>query len=344
MIWCNTISNGGGCALSYKFSPYTGTVVTATSSPAVVYTSSSTSSTNVKVNSGGLSQTDNILIGVFVTIPLAVVILIVVFSLALFLEKRRRKLLKSANDLKSVVIPIDVTYNGNTLNSTSKNHTTQSSDYPLSSTIATYHTLNSTDRTIHSQQVPSKDDSTSLLKGRYRVIKKVGSGAFGDCFLCEDTKKGDQLVAIKAIRVDDSDIDKAIEECSNTMTFRHRRLVEVNDFFRSNGLGGSLCLVMKYYYGDLDSTSKRQILPESMIRGLIVQLGQAVDYLHTEKMILHRDIKPKNIFLESFNLERGELECVLGDYGEAKDMFEHNNSVRGTLNYMAPVSMTLITL
>ena len=183
----------------------------------------------------------------------------------------------------------------------------------------------------------SDEEETGLLKGRYQVIDTIGKGSFGVCYLCKDTKKQDQPeVAVKSITVGDTEMDRVIEECSKTMTFKHRRLVEVYDFFISKSLH-SICIVMKYYHGDLEKRCKSygKLLSQDLILKLINQLGDGLDYLHNEKNIIHRDIKPKNVFVEEFDPDNNKLEVVIGDYGEAKEVGEMNNSVRGTLSYMA---------
>jgi serine/threonine protein kinase len=65
------------------------------------------------------------------------------------------------------------------------------------------------------------------------------------------------------------------------------------------------------------------------------QIAQGVNYLH-QRRILHRDIKPKNIFLtQDFELVK------LGDLGSSKTINDtFLQSMKGTLSYIAPEVMS----
>ena len=78
-------------------------------------------------------------------------------------------------------------------------------------------------------------------------------------------------------------------------------------------------IVMEYAdAGDLGNHIKRQkeeaktYFPEKKVRNWLVQLALALRYLHTKVRVLHRDIKPQNIFMTSTNLLK------LGDFGVSK--------------------------
>ena len=168
------------------------------------------------------------------------------------------------------------------------------------SSIDTYHTLRTnnsntttTTNSFNQQSVTSTsstdDVNNNLLKNRYEVLEKIGSGSFGDCFLCKDTKSSNRLVAIKCIRVSDNEMEKAINECSKTLSFKHPRLVEVYELFVSKRLNNALCLVMKYYKGDLDKCLKiNGIFSEKLMISVINQIGDGLSYLHINRNVLHR--------------------------------------------------------
>ena len=70
-------------------------------------------------------------------------------------------------------------------------------------------------------------------------------------------------------------------------------------------------------------------LDESTVAKYILQLSEAVDYLH-ELNIIHRDIKPENILLTVND------DIVLCDFGWSVRSVDPQTSVCGTLDYMCP--------
>ncbi|EFC45685.1 predicted protein [Naegleria gruberi] len=240
----------------------------------------------------------------------------------------------SNHRIRKITDPCDVSrscYNNGVCNSTNNQY------YPTDSFLSTSKVSSIVSSSSKSLNPTNSASTFSLLKDRYQIQEVIGKGSFGKCYLCVDVKKQNQPVAIKTISIEENKHSKIIDECSKTVSYKHPRLVQVYEFFESELLN-SICIVMKFYNGDLETLLKKQenALPESVIIKMMKQLGDGLDYLHNEKLIIHRDIKPKNIFIESFDIEKEEINIVIGDYGEAKDLGETSNSVVGTLLYMAP--------
>ena len=301
------------------------------------------------------NESNNNTVTIVVTVVVVVVVLliiaaIVIIVIAVILSRKYVK--KPSNETKHETILkndfelIDENTNSNTMmsmkpvetiQSTSMNETSIVSDYPSDSFLSSTKVSSIVSSSAKPLTPTNSSSQFSMLKDRYQIQEVIGQGSFGKCFLCLDLKKQNQPVAIKTISIGENKHSKIIDECSKTISYKHPRLVQVYEFFESELLN-SICIVMKFYNGDLETLLKKQqgFLPESMIIKMMKQLGDGLDYLHNEKMIIHRDIKPKNIFIESFDIEREEINVVIGDYGEAKDLGETSNTVAGTIIYMAP--------
>ncbi len=176
----------------------------------------------------------------------------------------------------------------------------------------------------------------SMMQKDYRSIKLLGEGAFGQVYLMRHVPT-QQLVCVKACK-EGNDGPVPWREVNIMKTLCHPCIVRYRDNF---GTGGMLYIVMQYAdKGDLSFKLKaarrstpRMHFPETQIWHWFSQLCLALEYMHARK-IIHRDIKPPNIFLLG-----PDERLVLGDVGVAKSLdttkaFAHTGI--GTPYYMAP--------
>ena len=179
-----------------------------------------------------------------------------------------------------------------------------------------------------------------LLQGRYRVIKPLSRGSFGQTFEVEDLDNGGEN-SRKVLKVLLIDSEKAISlfqrEAQVLQQLNHPGIPKVASdgyftcqFPQRQQL--SHCIVMEKIEGLnlrqwLAAQNNQSLTPEQGI-AWIKQLLQILAILHQEKF-LHRDIKPSNIMLRP----NGQL--VLIDFGAVKEAAEtqlHNSqSGDGTL-------------
>ena len=76
-------------------------------------------------------------------------------------------------------------------------------------------------------------------------------------------------------------------------------------------------------------------LPEDQIRQIARDMLSALNYMHKEKRILHRDIKLENIMVKQN--ANGSITAKLIDFGLSQRIDLPQKSKRvGSLNYMAP--------
>jgi len=131
-------------------------------------------------------------------------------------------------------------------------------------------------------------------------------------------------------------VQEAVKEARILKSLEHPNIVEFKEAFVEKKY---LCLVMAYCdSGDLKAriqraAKRRKLFKEQTIMDWFVQMALALNYMHARK-ILHRDIKPQNIFLTESNKI-----VKLGDFGvtlELNATLEMARTQVGTPYYMSP--------
>ena len=165
----------------------------------------------------------------------------------------------------------------------------------------------------------------------YEIHAILGRGGFGITYLALDTNLNHE-VAIKeflptdlAMRASDSSIhpisddhtdtfewglNRFITEAQTLAQFRHPNIVLVHSVFEANG---TAYMVMEYEKGEsLDQAyNLRRLTTEKELLGILFPLMDGLQRIH-ESGFVHRDIKPKNIYL------RDDGRPVLLDFGSAR--------------------------
>ena len=135
--------------------------------------------------------------------------------------------------------------------------------------------------------------------GRFRVIRRLGSGGFGVVFLAEDPVLRRQ-VAIKmplaSIFQSQELHDRFLRECRAAAMLNHPGIVRV---LESGDVHGIPYQVAEFVNGERLSDLLKREHPTVQRSVMIVRsLADAVQHAH-EHGVLHRDIKPDNILLQS---------------------------------------------
>ena len=117
--------------------------------------------------------------------------------------------------------------------------------------------------------------------------------------------------------------DRFEREARAVARLRHRHILSVFDF---GEYAGQPYMVVEYMpNGALDHRMPRSPLTATQALALLRPLGEALDYAH-QQGVLHRDVKPANVFLDS------ELQPVLADFGLAKMLGEQSLTASGMIS------------
>ncbi|HEY2935795.1 MAG TPA: Stk1 family PASTA domain-containing Ser/Thr kinase, partial [Gaiellaceae bacterium] len=174
----------------------------------------------------------------------------------------------------------------------------------------------------------------SLFDGRYRIVRKLGTGGMANVYLAEDQELG-RRVAIKILddrhASDDQFVERFRREAKNAAGLNHPNIVSIYDRGEAEG---TYYIAMEY----LDGRSLKELIvsrgpaPINVAIDYARQILAALRFAHRNS-IVHRDIKPHNVLVDS----DGRLKVT--DFGIARagasEMTEAG-SIIGTAQYLSP--------
>ena len=186
---------------------------------------------------------------------------------------------------------------------------------------------------------------TYLQGDKYRIISVLGSGGFGITYLAEHELAG-RNVCIKeffpkefynrddnshsislgskgSAKIMDAFKAKFLKEAKTIARLNHPNIIHIHDVFEENN---TAYYVMEYIEGESLSSlvRTRGALSEAEAVRYIRSVAEALGYIH-ERKIMHLDIKPANVMLNS---EDGQV--VVIDFGLSKQYDEEGNQTSST--------------
>jgi beta-lactam-binding protein with PASTA domain/tRNA A-37 threonylcarbamoyl transferase component Bud32 len=181
----------------------------------------------------------------------------------------------------------------------------------------------------------------TLFDGRYRILRKLGSGGMANVYLAEDEELG-RRVAVKILNEryanDDLFIERFRREAKSAAGLSHPNIVSIYDRGQAEGT----------YYIAMEVIEGRSLKELILTRGALPigaavayakQLLEALRFAHRHG-IIHRDIKPHNVLVSADqHAKANEPRLKVTDFGIARhgaSQMTEAGSIMGTAQYLSP--------
>jgi serine/threonine protein kinase len=185
---------------------------------------------------------------------------------------------------------------------------------------------------------PAKEPGEVGRLAHYRVLEELGRGGMGVVFRAEDLQLRRQValkVMLPKLSADEENRTRFVREAQAAAAIEHERIVTI---YQVGGDQGVPFLAMQLLLGEtLEARLRNQPgpYPVPFILRLGREIAEGLEAAHARGLI-HRDIKPGNIWLQSGGdhvklVDFGLAHITLGD-----SRLTHSGMILGTPGFLAP--------
>jgi len=187
---------------------------------------------------------------------------------------------------------------------------------------------------------PARNVVIGTIVNHYRVLGEIGAGGMGVVYKAEDTKLG-RLVALKFLPEGSAGnllaLDRFRREARLASALNHPNICTIYEIAEEDGRE---FIAMEYLEGQTLGTqiASRALSSEGVSR-MAIPIAEALNAAHA-KGVVHRDVKPGNIFVTSSGLVKvldfGVAKLIEGSAGLVTEELTAPHAIAGTVAYMAP--------
>src|SRR5688572_6680844 len=191
------------------------------------------------------------------------------------------------------------------------------------------------------EDAPDDEDPMigAVLGGSYEVIRMVGEGGMGRVYEARHQRLPSKRFAVKMLHPDLARQPEVMtrfqREAEASSVLTHPNVVEVFDV--SSSSDGRPYIVAELLQGEEMGNHLERVhkMPVTAAAHVVRQICAALGAAHAAG-IVHRDVKPENVFLSGDGTQVKVLDFGISKVGDNKDGLTKTGTVMGTPDYMAP--------
>lgn len=164
-------------------------------------------------------------------------------------------------------------------------------------------------------------NSGDILHHRYKIVKLLGEGGFGQTYLAKDSNLDNRLCAIKTIPYPQPDNPEILQQArlrfdrevrTLSQLGQHPQIPQIFDRFEENE---NFYIVQEYIEGSTlsDELIPGTQLPEGQVIPLLKEILEILVFVHKNNVV-HRDLKPSNL------IRRTDGKIFIIDFGAVQEI------------------------